>query len=85
LEKEYKTVLNHVVYEIEEKKSRFIASVRPVSTEEEAVEFIEELKSKYWDATHNVYAYLLVERILYRSSAMTENRRGLPDFPYLKS
>jgi len=59
LEKEYKTVLNHVVYEIEEKKSRFIASVRPVSTEEEAVEFIEELKSKYWDATHNVYAYYI--------------------------
>jgi len=59
LEKEYKTVLNHVVYEIEEKKSRFIASVRPVSTEEEAGEFIEELKSKYWDATHNVYAYYI--------------------------
>ena len=41
----------------EEKKSRFIASVKPVVNEDEAVEFINELKSKYWDATHNVYAY----------------------------
>lgn len=57
MDKEYKTVLNLAVYEIEEKKSRFIASVKPVSTEDEAVRFIEELKSKCWDATHNVYAY----------------------------
>jgi len=57
LDKEYKTVLNHAVYEIEEKKSRFIASVKPVSTEDEALQFINDLKSKYWDATHNVYAY----------------------------
>lgn len=54
---EYKTVLNHAVAEYEEKRSRFITSVRPVSTEEEAVEFINQLKAKYWDATHNVYAY----------------------------
>jgi len=59
LNKEYKTVLNHAVYEIEEKKSRFIASVKPVSAEDEALEFINELKSKYWDATHNVYAYYI--------------------------
>ena len=56
MDKEYKTVLNHAVYEIEEKKSRFIASVKPVSTEDEALQFINDLKSKYWDATHNVYA-----------------------------
>jgi len=59
LDKEYKTVLNHAVYEIDEKKSRFIASVKPVSTEDEAIRFINDLKSKYWDATHNVYAYTI--------------------------
>jgi uncharacterized YigZ family protein len=59
LDKEYKTVLNHAVYEIDEKKSRFIASVKPVSTEDEAIRFINDLKSKYWDATHNVYAYYI--------------------------
>ena len=39
-----------VAREIVEKKSRFIATVRPVSSEEEAVAFINEMKKKYWDA-----------------------------------
>ncbi|HEX3029136.1 MAG TPA: YigZ family protein, partial [Clostridia bacterium] len=55
--KEYKTVLKQSVAETEEKKSRFIASVKPVKTEDEALEFINGLKSKYWDASHNVYSY----------------------------
>lgn len=48
--------------EIEEKKSRFIANVRPVETEEEALSFIESMKKKYWDARHNCYAYVMGER-----------------------
>ena len=48
--------------EIVEKKSRFIATVRPVSSEEEAVAFINEMKKKYWNATHNVFAYQIGER-----------------------
>jgi len=59
MEIEYNTVLKEAVAEIEEKKSRFIASVKPVSTEEEALEFISRLKSRYWNATHNVYAYYI--------------------------
>lgn len=45
--------------EIEEKKSRFIATLRPVSCEEEAVSFIEEMKKKYWDARHNCSAFVI--------------------------
>ncbi|MBQ8592265.1 MAG: YigZ family protein [Lachnospiraceae bacterium] len=48
--------------EIEEKKSRFIATVRPVKTEEEAAAFIEEMKKKYWDARHNCSAYVIGSR-----------------------
>lgn len=48
--------------EYEEKKSRFIATVRPCGTEEEAAAFIEEMKKKYWDARHNCSAYVLGER-----------------------
>lgn len=48
--------------EIVEKKSRFIASVRPVHSEEEALAFIAELKKKYWNATHNCFAYVVGER-----------------------
>ena len=44
--KKYKTILAQAEAEIVEKKSRFIATVRPVKTEEEARSFIEELKKK---------------------------------------
>ena len=45
--------------EIVEKKSRFIATVRPVESEEEAVAFIAEMKKKYWDARHNCSAFVI--------------------------
>ena len=45
--------------EIIEKKSRFIATVRPVTSEEEATAFIAEMKKKYWDAKHNCSAFVL--------------------------
>ena len=45
-----KTVFEGGEGEIVEKKSRFIATVRPVSSEEEAAAFIAEMKKKYWDA-----------------------------------
>ena len=48
--------------EIVEKKSRFIATVRPVETEEEAVAFINEMKKKYWDARHNCSAFVIGSR-----------------------
>ena len=54
---QYKTVLEGGTGEIVEKKSRFIATVRPVKNEEEALAFLEEMRKKYWDARHNCYAY----------------------------
>ncbi len=48
--------------EIVEKKSRFIATVRKVETEEEALLFIEEMKKKYWDARHNCHAFVVGEK-----------------------
>ena len=47
--------------EIVEKKSRFIATIRPVESEDEAVSFIAEMKKKYWDATHNCSAFTVGE------------------------
>lgn len=47
--------------EIVVKKSRFIATFAPVKTNEEAIEFIEQMKKKYWNATHNCYAYIIGE------------------------
>lgn len=45
--------------EITEKKSRFIATVRPVESEGEAAAFIAEMKKKYWDARHNCSAFAI--------------------------
>ena len=45
--------------EIEEKKSRFIANIAPVTTEEEAVAYINAMKKKYWDARHNCSAFII--------------------------
>ncbi len=55
----YKTIRSRASDEYIVKKSRFIGSVCPVTTQEEALEFIKEVSKKYWDATHNVYAYIL--------------------------
>lgn len=57
-----KTVYSGGEGEIVEKKSRFIATVRPISSEEEATAFIAEMKKKYWDARHNCSAFVLGER-----------------------
>ena len=48
--------------EIIEKKSRFIATVCPVNSEEDAARFIEKIKKKYWDARHNCHAFVIGER-----------------------
>lgn len=66
--KEYRTVEIENCDEFTEKKSRFIGYVKPVKTVEEATEFINKIKSKHWDATHNVSAYVLRENNIQRSS-----------------
>ncbi len=65
---EYTTVRRECSAEFIEKRSRFIGHIKPVTTEEEAIAFIEEKRSKYWDATHNVYAYSLREGNICRYS-----------------
>lgn len=59
--KRYKTIYQGKEGEIIEKKSRFIATVRLVETEEEALAFLEEMRKKYWNATHNCFAYVIGE------------------------
>lgn len=55
--------------ELVEKKSRFIATVRPVDSEEEAAAFIDEMKKKYYDARHNCSAFVIGDKAqLTRSS-----------------
>ena len=59
---EYRVLLEGGEGEITEKKSRFIATVRKCECEADAVGFIEEMKKKYWDASHNCSAFVIGSR-----------------------
>lgn len=58
----YRVIVEEGTGEITEKKSRFIATVKRVESEEEAAVFVEAMKKKYWDASHNCSAMVIGER-----------------------
>ena len=57
--KAYSTVCGYGTGEIVEKKSRFIAEVFPVGSEDEVSAHIEKIKKEYWDARHHCWAYVI--------------------------
>lgn len=65
---DYKTPTTESHGEFVEKRSRFIGYCKPVTTEQEATDFINEIRSRHWDARHNVYAYSLREGNIKRYS-----------------
>lgn len=86
MKESYRTVRHAATDEIVEKRSRFIADVKPVETEEEALAFLEEIKKKYWDARHHVFAYVLEENNTQRYSDDGEpaGTAGLPVLDMIK-
>lgn len=58
---EYRTLKTASQDEFTEKRSRFIGYARPVACEKDALDFISEIRTRHWDAKHNVYAYCLRE------------------------
>ena len=82
---EYTTIAGRASAEIEEKKSRFIASLAHAQTEEEALAFLEEVRAANRMARHNVYAYVLREggageagRVRYSDDGEPLKTAGLP-------
>lgn len=63
-----------------EKRSKFIGYCRPVSTQQEALDFINRIKAKHWDARHNVYAYCLRENQVkrYSDDGEPQGTAGMP-------
>lgn len=59
---EYITVKEKADGSYEEKHSKFLATVYPCKSEEEAAKIISAHKSRFWDAKHNVYAYVLRDK-----------------------
>jgi len=53
----FKTIGKLSSFEMKERGSRFIARAMPVSTKDEAEQFINQMRKKYFDATHNCFAY----------------------------
>jgi uncharacterized YigZ family protein len=70
--------------EIVEKKSRFIATIRPVSTEDEANAFIDEMKKKYYDARHNCWAYIVGTDVALSKSSDDGEPSGTAGRPMLE-
>lgn len=59
MENDYLTLKKEAEAEFTEKRSRFIGYTKPVATEQEAVDFINQIRAKHRDARHNVYAYIV--------------------------
>lgn len=84
---EYRAVYEGGSGEIIEKKSRFIANIVSVASEEEALDFINQMKKKYWDARHNCSAYIIgTQNTLERCNDDGEPSRtaGMPMLEVLK-
>lgn len=81
----YITVKQDGFSEIEIKKSRFICSVKRVTSEEEAKAFIAAIKKEHWKANHNCSAFVIGEKMTFSGAAMTANLVALLVFQCWKS
>ncbi len=86
METMYKTIAKAATAEYVDHRSRFIGAVCPVTTEQEALDFIAAKKKEHWDARHNVYAYVLREGAISRFSDDNEPQgtAGLPTLEVLQ-
>lgn len=81
----FKTIQGVAEAEIVEKKSRFIAHVSHVASEEEALAFLASIRAEHTTARHNVYAYILRNgRTRYSDDGEPAQTSGLPTFQVLE-
>ena len=77
----YKTIKGEIKDEFEIEKSVFITNIKYVESEDEAISFIEKIKEKYKDATHNCHAYIINEKPeikRYSDDGEPQGSAGLP-------
>ncbi|WP_209457350.1 YigZ family protein [Metaclostridioides mangenotii] len=83
----YKTLHEYGMNEVEIERSRFIGYAKPVKSEEEAIEFVNEIKKKHKDATHNVWAYTVGENMniqRYSDDGEPQGTAGIPSLEVIK-
>lgn len=84
---DYKTLLQYAEAEEVINKSKFIGYAMPINSEQEAVDFIEKIKKKHWNATHNVPVYLFGEKNevqRYSDDGEPSGTAGIPILEMLK-
>lgn len=81
---QYKTVAGYGEREIVIERSRFIGYVNRATTEEEAVAFINTIKKKHWDATHNCSAFVIGENDQIQRSSDDGEPSGTAGKPILE-
>lgn len=75
----YISVEKEATAEICEKKSRFIANISHIESENEAMEFVDKIRKQHYNARHNVYAYILSDGIKkYTDDGEPSKTAGLP-------
>lgn len=83
----YKTLHKFGSDEYIVEKSTFIGYAKPINTEEEAIEFVNEIKKKHKDATHNVWAYTVGENMniqRYSDDGEPQGTAGIPTLEVIK-
>lgn len=83
----YKTLHKFGVDEYIVEKSTFIGYAKPIKTEEEAIEFVNEIKKKHKDATHNVWAYTVGKTMniqRYSDDGEPQGTAGIPTLEVIK-
>lgn len=82
----YKTVKQRSEEVFIEKRSKFIGYCFPVTSEKEALGILSELRARHWDATHNVYAYVLREGnvMRYSDDGEPQGTAGMPVLDVLR-
>ena len=80
----YITIANEFRTEYIIEKSRFIATIAPVSTEEEAQAFMQRISKEFWDATHNCTAYAIGPRQEQQRSSDNGEPSGTAGKPMLE-
>lgn len=83
MSKEYITVKNEESCEIIEKKSRFIAVIKKVNTNEQALSAIDEIKEMHKDASHHTYAFRVNDHNLYQKYSDDNEPKGTAGLPIL--
>ena len=75
----YHTILQEGRDEFVVSRSRFICRSKPVTAEEDALSYIEKVRKEHWDATHNVWAYVIgASRERYSDDGEPQGTAGLP-------